>query len=136
MTFLLSKPKRVVRGFCLEHGDMEGWTDEDFGRLYDLLIVAHAPGMVRRLWLRAKVLAILAYAMPLYALTELMQAVSGCGPRRLRLEQHLDRVDERWILVAEACSMGCGAAFVTRVGGICERITDAICRATGHLAKI
>ncbi|WP_327419654.1 hypothetical protein [Streptomyces sp. NBC_01233] len=134
MNLLLSKPKRVVKNFCQEHGDMEGWTAEDFGLLYDLLIVAHAPGPLRRLWLRAQVLAILAYAMPLYALAELVHAVRGsCW---LPLEHHLDQVDERWTAASKVCAMASGRAFVARVADTGERITDATCRVTGRLAKV
>ncbi|MFK0203469.1 hypothetical protein [Streptomyces lavendulae] len=135
MTILLSKPQRVVKAFRQEHGGMEGWTAEEFGLLYDLLIVAHAkPGPLRRLRLRAQLLAILVYALPLYALAELLCAVRGW--RWIRLEQHLDQVDDQWVAATRVCLMTGGRDFVARAAGIGERIRDAVCWMAGRLARI
>jgi hypothetical protein len=135
MNILLSKPKRVVAKFHQEHGDMSGWTPEDFSVFQDLLIVAHAK-RVRRLrpWMRTKVLLGLVYVLPIYTLAELIYAVSGSY--WMPLDRHLDRVDD-WCSAAEmACTAAGDTEFVARVALVGERITDAVCRVAGRLAKI
>ncbi len=133
MNILLSKPKRVVRNFRQEHGDMEGWTADDFGLLHDLLVVVHAkPGPLRRARLRAQTLAVIAYGLPLYAVDELVHALRGTY--WTPLGQHLDRVDDRYIAAEAACTKTGDSTFVARVGSVTGWIADAVWRIT-HSVK-
>ncbi|TLQ38997.1 hypothetical protein [Streptomyces marianii] len=132
MNALLSKPKRVVRNFRKAHGGIETWSAEDFDVFQDLLAAAHT-GPLLRLRLRAQTLLAIAYAMPLYTLSELVNAVRGTYWDRL--DRYLDRVDDRCSDAEEACTRAGDWAFVKRVGDLTDRFTDAVCRMADRLAK-
>ncbi|MEW1723878.1 hypothetical protein [Streptomyces sp. NPDC093109] len=134
MSMLSLLSGRAVRAFRRTHGDIESWTGDDFEVFQDLLTAAHTkPGPLRRLRLRARAVALLVYAMPLYAVAELTHAVRGDYWRRL--DRHLDRLDDWCSVAEEACLRAGDQAFVTRAGDLTDRYTDAVCRASDRVAR-
>ncbi|MFJ9412506.1 hypothetical protein [Streptomyces sp. NPDC101393] len=130
---LFNTPKRAIRRFREAHGATETWSAEDHARFQNLLIWAHQTGPLTRLRLRAQALVLIAYALPLYTLAELTQAVRG--QYWDRLESYIDRLDDQVQAAEERCVHAGDEPWVVRVGHVTDRVTDVVCRVAGHLAR-
>ncbi|MFC9223171.1 hypothetical protein ACFT8W_21000 [Streptomyces hygroscopicus] len=91
MSALVSRPVMAVEKFVQEHGDLETWSSVDWEVYQNLteIAVAHGPigGRRQKAGRRTAAVAVVAYALALYAVTELMSAIRG--PQPTRLDFHL-----------------------------------------------
>lgn len=131
---LFNSPQRAIRRFRKAHGPMESWSAEDYERFQALLFCyPRQTGPMTRLRLRTQALALIAYALPFYTLAELIQAARGAY--WVRLELYVDRLDDRVEAAEERCVHAGDEPWVVRVGHVTDRMTDAVCRIAGHLAR-
>jgi hypothetical protein len=128
----LSKSQRVARDLYTTHGPIEGWSSEEFVLFQDLLLVAHKAGSLARLRLRVQALLVIAYAMAVYAVDELVNAARGSY--WLWLTDHGDHVYDWFCAAEEACRRAGDHWFVERADDLCDRYTDAVCRLSFRIA--
>ncbi|MEV8107814.1 hypothetical protein [Streptomyces sp. NPDC088135] len=90
----LSSPAAAVERFCAERGDASTWSSVDWEVHQNLveIALAHGPigGVREKAGRRAAAVAIAAYVLALYAVTELVAAIRG--PQLTRLGYHLAHV--------------------------------------------
>ncbi|NGO48647.1 hypothetical protein [Streptomyces ureilyticus] len=130
MNALLNRPKKAVKDFREQHGPMETWSAEKFDRLYDLLMVANAPGPVARLRLRLTLLMWTAAAMPFYAVAELLWAAQNKVSQRLNAV--MDLLDDRCSNVESACKRAGDHALVEYVG----RVFDSVSQSANFVGRL
>ncbi|MEU8828804.1 hypothetical protein [Streptomyces sp. NPDC048636] len=104
---------------------METWTSEEHTLFQDLLSAAHGQRRPSsRSLRRIKILALVAYAMPLYVADELISIVRGSYWDRLT--RHVDRVDSRYVTVSRGCLRAGDYRFVARVEVVAEELVEAM----------
>lgn len=90
MNALVSKPAMDVQRFRDEHGDVCTWSEVDWEVHQNLLEIALAHRPIGGLWektsRRTAALAVFAYALALYAVTELTSSTRGPQPPRLQYQ--------------------------------------------------
>ncbi|MFK4600534.1 hypothetical protein [Streptomyces pristinaespiralis] len=127
----LSKSRKVARDFRKAHGPIEGWSSEAFVVFQDLLIVAHKAGPLTRFRLRVQALLVIAYAMAVYTVDELVNAVRGSY--WLWLTDHGDHVFAWFYAAEEVCRRAGDHRFVEWADGLCDRYDGAICRLSSRI---
>ncbi|WP_055523177.1 hypothetical protein [Streptomyces graminilatus] len=136
---LVSRPVMAVEKFVQEHGDVETWSSVDWEVHQNLteIAVAHGPIGSRRQKVsrRTAAVAVLTYAMVLYAVTEIVSAIRG--PRVMtELDYHLNNVIAGPLARAEDCLRFSGDLLVRqRIWRNGYRAVAAIDRLTARLAR-
>jgi hypothetical protein len=84
---------------------------------------------------RVVVLAVVAYAIPLYAVEALLDQVRGVPCGWPWLERRLDRASDRFASAEVACNKAGDVRFMERVKAATDRLEDAVLWATARLAR-
>lgn len=129
------RSSKAVRAFRKAHGDVATWGAVDYEVHQNLALIALAAKDASRLGVakrRLRVVAIVAYATPLYVLHEVL---SARGRTCNWLEHHLDWVDDRLDDAEHACKRSGDQEFAARVADALEPLEDAVDRMTARLSK-
>ncbi|MGW9440616.1 hypothetical protein [Streptomyces sp. NPDC055607] len=135
MTTLYGRRKRAVEEFRETNGPVTSWPEDRFGVYLDLIDSARAARWhhLRTTIRRTRVCGLVAYIAPLYALTELAEAVSGAT--WWQMEVHLTKVDgELAAALVERDRVG-DHDFTARVTRLVDRCTNSVTRMTNRFAR-